>query len=261
VIGPRAVLEHAAFVEGHAEISDSVVGPETFVGKFTEVGHSIAWGSTLVDWRLDSCIKVPDAFLLCSLGRRPSDFHLMRFLGRAAAVFAILLTLPFALYAIIKAKIRRRPALRAMIALRPGPADTPRLPGDNLIYYEFTGARGALRRWPQLWSIVMGEFAWIGNRPLSPRLANTLAREYERLWLAAPLGLISLADAEGCTDFLSAEMRAHSSYYAAKANWRLDAAILCRVLFDVAIGISSARFRNYVVQLFQIEETEERKVH
>jgi lipopolysaccharide/colanic/teichoic acid biosynthesis glycosyltransferase len=107
----------------------------------------------------------------------------------------------------------------------------------------------------------MGEFAWIGNRPLSPRLANTLAREYERLWLAAPLGLISLADAEGCTDFLSAEMRAHSSYYAAKANWRLDAAILCRVLFDVAIGISSARFRNYVVQLFQIEETEERKVH
>src|ERR1043166_870702 len=92
VIGPRAVLEHAAFVEGQAEISDSVIGPETFVGKFTEVGHSIAWGSTLVDWKSDSCIKVPDAFLLCSLGRRPSDFALMRFLGRVAAGLAFSLT-------------------------------------------------------------------------------------------------------------------------------------------------------------------------
>ena len=110
----------------------------------------------------------------------------------------------------------------------------------------------------------MGDFRWIGNRPLSPRLANTLAREYERLWLAAPLGLISLADAEGCTNFMSAEMRAHSSYYAAKANWRLDAVILSRALFHVAVGVSWARIRNYAAQLFQFEGTEEtgeRKVH
>ena len=121
--------------------------------------------------------------------------------------------------------------------------------------------RGALRRWPQLWSIVIGDFAWIGNRPLSQRLANTLAREYERLWLAAPLGLISLADAEGCTNVMSAEMRAHSSYYAAKANWRLDVAILCRVLFHIAVGISWARIRNTAMQLFQLDEAEERKVN
>jgi hypothetical protein len=261
VIGPAAVLEQAAFVEGHAEVSHSIIGPETFVGKFTEVGHSIAWGSTLVDWKLDSCIKVPDAFLLCSLGRRSTDFDFTRFLGRVAAVLAILLTFPLALYAILKAKIRGRPALRAMIALRPGRTDTARLPGDTLIYYEFTGVRGAVRRWPQLWSIVMGEFGWIGNRPLSPRLANTLAREYETLWLAAPLGLISLADAEGCTDFMSAEMRAHSSYYAAKANWRLDVAILCRVLFHIAVGISWARIRNTFLQLIQVEDSEERKFH
>jgi hypothetical protein len=215
-----------------------------------------------VDWKLDSCIKVPDAFLLCSLGRRSTDFDFLRFFGRVAAVLAVLLTFPFALYAIAKAKIRRRPALRALIALRPSPADASRLPGDNVIYFEFTGVRGALRRWPQLWSIIAGDFAWIGNRPLSPRLANTLAREYERLWLSAPLGLISLADAEGCTNFLSAEMRAHSSYYAAKANWRLDVAILCRALFHIAVGFSWARIRNWAVQLFQFdEETEERKVH
>ena len=125
IVGPMGVLENAAFVEGHSEISHSVIGPETFVGKFTEVGHSIAWGSTLVDWKLDSCIKVPDAFLLCSLGRRSSDFDLLRFLGRVAAfLLAILFTFPFALYAVIKAKIRQRPALRAMIALRPQPRPT-----------------------------------------------------------------------------------------------------------------------------------------
>ena len=148
-----------------------------------------------------------------------------------------------------------------MLGLRPGPADSPRLPGDNLIYYEFACVRGPLRRWPQLWSIVLGDFNWIGNRPLSPRLANTLARDYERLWLAAPLGLISLADAEGCTDFLGAEMRAHSSYYAAQANWRLDIAILCRVLFHIAVGFSWARIRDHFLRLIHLEDPEEREFH
>ena len=29
--------------------------------------NSIAWGSTLVNWESDSCLEVPDEFLLCSL--------------------------------------------------------------------------------------------------------------------------------------------------------------------------------------------------
>jgi len=67
VIGPNAVLEREVFIARGAEVSHSVIGPETFVGQFTEVHNSIAWGSTLVNWQSDSCVKVMDEFLLCSL--------------------------------------------------------------------------------------------------------------------------------------------------------------------------------------------------
>jgi NDP-sugar pyrophosphorylase family protein len=65
-IGPNAVLEREVFVGRGSEVLHSIIGPETFVGQFTEVRNSIAWGSTLVNWERDSCLKVPDAFLLCS---------------------------------------------------------------------------------------------------------------------------------------------------------------------------------------------------
>jgi len=67
VIGPNVVIENNSFVAERAEISDSIVGPETFVGAYTEIHASIAWGNTLVNWERDSCLKVPDAYLLCSL--------------------------------------------------------------------------------------------------------------------------------------------------------------------------------------------------
>ena len=65
-IGPNAVLEREVFIARGAEVSQSIIGPKTFVGQFTEIRNSIAWGSTLVNWERDSCLKVPDAFLLCS---------------------------------------------------------------------------------------------------------------------------------------------------------------------------------------------------
>jgi len=66
-IGPDAVLEKEAFVARGASVSASVIGPKTFVGQFTEIRNSIAWGCTLINWERDSCLKVTDEFLLCSL--------------------------------------------------------------------------------------------------------------------------------------------------------------------------------------------------
>src|SRR5206468_11323241 len=89
---------------------------------------------------------------------------------------------------------------------------------------------------PQLWNIARGQFTWVGNRPLSPADAAALANEFERLWLAAPIGLVSLADALGCPQAFSDEARAHASYYAVKANWRLDCSIFLRALIVLLFG-------------------------
>lgn len=66
-IGPNAFVENNAVIDRGAEVSGSVVGPGTYVGEFTELHDSIAWGSTLIHWKLNSAIKVHDSFLLSSL--------------------------------------------------------------------------------------------------------------------------------------------------------------------------------------------------
>ncbi len=82
VIGPNAILEDRTVVEGMARVARSWVGPDTFVGPMLSVEHSLAWGSSLIDWRTDSSLHVPDQFLLSSLLRPKSPATTDRY-GRA----------------------------------------------------------------------------------------------------------------------------------------------------------------------------------
>lgn len=69
-IGPLAVVEDRVVVGAGAQVSHSIVGPETLVGKLTELTDSIAWGDSLVNWRNGSSLRVTDDFLLSSLSER-----------------------------------------------------------------------------------------------------------------------------------------------------------------------------------------------
>ena len=83
VIGPDAIIEDGCFVEGNTEITNSYVGPDTFIGRYAELADSLAWGSTLINWRSGSVTRVPDAFLLCAL-RQPSRLQPDSWFGRLA---------------------------------------------------------------------------------------------------------------------------------------------------------------------------------
>ncbi len=72
VIGPDAIVEDRAFVESGARITQSIIGPETFVGELTLVEQSLACGNRLINWKTRSCLDVPDDFILCSLAKRQS---------------------------------------------------------------------------------------------------------------------------------------------------------------------------------------------
>ena len=82
VIGPNAILEDRAFIEGGAEIVNSVIGPDTFVGKLAALRQSFAWGSTLVNWKSGSVAQITDSFLMCALKRQPNAKTSDKFLGR-----------------------------------------------------------------------------------------------------------------------------------------------------------------------------------
>jgi hypothetical protein len=226
IIGPMAVVENRVIIGAHVEVTNSAIAPETFLGEMTHLKDSVADGSILINWRTASCTRVPDAVIMCSLAKRSPRLRSGTIFGRLAALLVLIATLPLAILPMLWSKIRRRPAFRALVAVRPNPANEPAVM-ETLTYHELADA-GFMRLWPQLWNIVKGDFAWVGNRPLSPKDVSGLSTAFERLWLAAPIGLISLAHAENARDAL--ETRVFASLYALQANWRLDLSILTRSL-------------------------------
>ena len=228
-VGPHAIIEDRAVIEQGALVARSAIGPETFVGQHICVQHSLASGSTLLDWQNGSCLQVPDAFFLCSLNQRDFAATTPGLTSRMFAALAMLVTAPAAMVIMMLSFLRGEPPMTLRLGVRPL-RGTRGARHRTFAYYELTAGRNWLRRWPQFWCVLRGDLRWVGNRPLRPTEAQTLANDFERLWLAAPIGLVSLADAHGCVDTLSDETIAHSSYYAVNASRRLDCWIIVRTI-------------------------------
>jgi len=216
VIGPRAVIEKSACVEEGAEVVNSFVGPSTYVGGFIELRDSMAWGNRLLNRNSESLTEITDAFLLSDLSLKPSrQYH--NLIGRILALFALIITSPILVPAWFRAMSRNQPlfslkrAAKAPIRLTEPVIETMNWPSLN-------GISGLWSRWPLLWSIVIGEFNWVGNTPLTLDQASELNGEFERLWLTVPAGLISLADIEDSDGPLGDAARAHAAFYASNPN-------------------------------------------
>lgn len=72
VVGPNSVIDDGSYIDEGSEVVGSVIGPGTYVGGFTEVRDSFAWGNQLLDLDTGSFTEVVDPFLLGEL-RDPWD--------------------------------------------------------------------------------------------------------------------------------------------------------------------------------------------
>lgn len=252
-VGPNAVVEDRVIVESGARIEHSAIWPETFVGRLVAVRNSLAAGSTLLNHQTGSCLRVPDDFLLGPLDRRRFERSATSLLGRCLALATLVATSPLAVAVMIMSLLRGEPVLQLRLGVRAQRALRNRA-HDTFAYYELNGAGNWLRRWPQFWSVARNDLAWVGNRPLRPTQAFGLVNDFERLWLARPPGLISLADAHGCPEGVSAESCAHASFYAVNARPSLDASIVARAMLRAAFAwpIYLARRRDAAAPLPQL---------
>ena len=67
VVGPDAILEDGTFLEPAAEVVESCIGMDTFVGQFARIRNAIASRDLLINCHTGCVTKVPDPFLLCAL--------------------------------------------------------------------------------------------------------------------------------------------------------------------------------------------------
>jgi NDP-sugar pyrophosphorylase family protein len=85
-LGPGSIIEDGSFIEGICSISESCVGPHTFVGQCSELSRSLAYGDTLVNLDTGFGVKVPDRFVLCALKQQASTQGLSWF-ARLAEIY------------------------------------------------------------------------------------------------------------------------------------------------------------------------------
>jgi NDP-sugar pyrophosphorylase family protein len=88
VVGPMTLIEDRAFVESEAEVVATMIGPDTFVGKFAMIQNSLAWGNTLVNWKSGVSALVADAFLLCALRRPACARQSENIFGRISEIYS-----------------------------------------------------------------------------------------------------------------------------------------------------------------------------
>ena len=225
VIGPNARIESHVVVDAVAHITNSYIGEATYVGRYTALSDVVATGDTISNWKHNFEAKIADKFLLSPLNWR-TERLIGRLIGRLLALVVFAATTPWALVWALSHIGSRRNLVSVHTAL---------LAGQNrcVEYAELNDSNPLLRRWPQLWNVFRGEFTWLGNRPLSEREAETLTNEFERLWLEAPTGLLSFADAIGCIDEFSDTACAHSSFYSAQHHAMAKTPIVFRAFWNL----------------------------
>jgi hypothetical protein len=225
-----SIIEGAAFIDHHACIRGSWIGPSTYVGAMTEVSHSFAWGDGLENWRLASFVEITDDFLLASLKRHRFGGTRSGWMTRFFALLLMVVTLPLAFLTMLRTRlVKRQSSLARRQAILPPPSSQDRYTRTTALH-SLNGHEGLFARWPELWRVWRGDMHLIGNRPLTAAQAEALGDEFEQLWLASPAGVFSLADAaDDGLDDTDADL-AHAACYSVHRSFRMNLRILLRCL-------------------------------
>lgn len=229
-IGPMACIESHSMIDRDAEVAHSTVNDRTYVGQMTNLQKSFAHGGELVNWTTGSKVKVVDHFLLSRLDvPRRSASGLW---GRLAALLCMVLTSPVAFVAFLIGLRDGEPWLNVKTAVRMQAAGEEM---QKVLYAEFPSRMGTWARWPRLWRVVMGDFCWVGNPPLSPIQASELTEEFERLWLYTAPAIFTAPEAEDSREPWDDEARMHAAMFASQSTpaWRR------RILWKGILGLLS----------------------
>ena len=181
------------------------------------LAHSIASGASLLNWQNSSLTRLTDAFLLSPLA--PPAESASSLPARTLALLALFLSSPILIPAAIAAALSRNPLFLQHAAALPS---DPGNPLRSISYLSMPTLGPRFARWPSLWRIVTGHFAWTGNPPLTPPEAANLTGEFESLWLHTPPGLFTAPEAEGCSPPWDDAARAHAALFASSPStaWR-----------------------------------------
>lgn len=236
-VGPQTVLGSHTIVDEGATIERSTVLAHTYVGRMVNIQERVVAQTLLIDQNTATALAVTDRFLLSKVTPRLPRLLLRMALERGLALILLLLLLPLLLFfalllwstsgeaplvyhrrvgttpiAMVTGNLE--PTVIRLLRLRTRQANQRYLSiGQWLEGVEF-------HRLPELWSVVCGEIALVGVKPLSHEEASKINEEWQLIRYQCPAGFTGLWYVQ--TQYLAGfqEMSMADTYYAATDSGR-----------------------------------------
>lgn len=229
-VGPDVVIESGAFIDSHAQVANAWVGPDTYVGKELTVRDAMAWGQGLLSLKWNSFLEVRDAFLLTDLAGHSHKTSGAPMWERLLALLLLVITLPKAMGLWLRSAFKGQGCFdESRVVL--GPMSRVNAFSRTWTLFQWRGAHGLFQRWPELWDVICGRLALVGNRPLTLEQCTALRGTLGALWMQHASGVFSLADSAGeLPEVSGSSARAHAAYFSAHRSLRLRLRILTQCL-------------------------------
>ena len=207
-IGPNALIAEGAVLDRNVKVEQACVLPRSYLGRNTQLLHSAAAGSVLLDFRRGCRADIAEPFIM---GPVVDDSARLSVGARLLALFCWLLLSPFAF----------------LFSRRGHDCRTIRCRGGEMITL-LTGRTGPLwlRRIPWLRHVAAGRLRWIGILPRGLAELAQVPHDLARALQNAPAGIFSLADVHGCHEPADPEEWIHAAFQASAAGENASSVVL-----------------------------------
>jgi NDP-sugar pyrophosphorylase family protein len=239
-VGPATVIGSHVIIDDGATVHESTVLDYTYVGELVHISHRLVQRQLMIDPASGEQIQVVDEFLLNGTHPAVVGGSLRRGLDMVVALLLIVLTLPLALGLGLACLLTSGRVFQGTARLyqgNGGEARTVYLPNFATRRKGKPGEPTAFGRWlerwelcrlPELWSVLKGDLALVGVKPLSAEEANGLTESWQQTRHGHREGFTGLWYVQTKRDSELDDVLIADAYYAATHNWQQDMGLLLR---------------------------------
>ncbi len=242
-IGPDVVIGKGVVLDQGATVQDALILDHTYVGRLLNVQCKIVYKSLVIDFISGDHITLKDELMLAATTSEPIYLGLRQMvssllaLGLAAAFFPFGLLIALLLWVSGTSVLMSKETSHS--DLRWFSTDEERgLRKFPLIQYQTRRKDGSVPllgrllektqvcRIPELINVIKGDLAFVGVKPLSPKDAEQLTEEWQKVRFGVPAGVTGLWYLQTSEDALFDQVLIADAYYTATRNMMGDLNIL-----------------------------------
>lgn len=223
-VGPNAIIENNSVIDRQSIVENSLICQRSYIGEGLEIRNCIIDKNELMNLTLETQVMIENDFILAELKTPSFHQYVLRSLGKYFAFFLILLLSPFFGWFYLTRYVHRYPVLAL-------PASHLRLHWKtfDLLYFGKKPQTplshppsGIFASLPKLINILNGELHFTGVRPRTIEEVEKLPADWQRIYLNANAGLITLAMVEQGPNPSPDNLYASEAYYVANTGLWYD---------------------------------------